>query len=516
MTARESQVIAMCADGLSNQEIADALFVNIETVKSHLKRAYGRLGLRNRAEVATYVHHHREAGRFAPRVGRAMTPEPIAPQLGLSDAVLAERRHLMGLSSTSRASLTDRADDVAAGSAAYADRLIARWLTAPTTAPYLEQDAVAKRLAEHQARYLESLFGSDLGGEHVEMVLRIGATHHRLKLPPQWHLASYAHLIGEHLGLLFDRAGSVHGFLETVDVLVRSVLFDTSLMLDAYEMHLVQEILDDEANRPTASDSYETDEGIDAEHIGTPVVAASMSRLAADLTQVGVRRDFIGLDADRLSILRRIAPEIEQAIPAMLDDFYSLVAETPSTAELVDDSSIDRLINQVDIYWRDLLHSRFDRGHAASRMRVGMVHERIGLAPQFYVAGLGRQLGGILHALERDPSPVDAVDALLRAVFFDLTFVIDAYVEARANALTQTDRFASQLIAGLSTGMAIVDVRNRIEVVNQQLLDLVGIPAAIAHRMPVADALPFAGIDELVDAVRQTGGQRRSKVGAIP
>lgn len=514
LTARESQVIIMCADGLSNQEIADALFVNIETVKSHLKRAYGRLGIRNRAEVATYVHHHRDTGRFTPLDDRPRITLPLAEQLGLGDAVLAERRQLMGLSATTRRPLTNLAGDVATSSETYAARLLDRWHAAPPTAPFIENPVVAERLAQHQAQYLQSLFGSDLDEHHVEMVLRIGATHHRLQLLPQWHLASYAHLIGDHLDLLFAHAPDRQAFLGAVEVLVRSVLFDASLMLDAYEMHLAQEILEDQAEHaPEAATPLTPDLEPTENVMRSRSAPPSMTRLGADLTQVQVRLDFIELDPERLAILHRLGPKVEAAIPAMLENFYELVAETPSIAELVDEEATSRLMIQVDSYWRELLSSSFDRSHAASRMRVGMVHERIGLAPQFYVAGLARQFGGILDSLVGLDEPlVDAVDALVRAVFFDLTFVIDAYVEARAAALVQTEQFASQLIAGLSTGIAIVDARNRIEVANQQLLDLVGISATVAHRMPVADALPFSGVVELIDAVRDSAGQRRSSV----
>ncbi len=513
LTARESQVIALCADGLSNQEIADALFVNIETVKSHLKRAYGRLGLRNRAEVATYVHQRKDTELFAPMARNRAVHPPLAEQLGLTEPVLAERRRMMGLSSATRTPLTDRAGEVAEQSTSYAARLLERWHASPTTAPYIASPEVAERLARHQAQYLQSLFGSDLGDDHVEMVLRIGATHHRLQLPPQWHLASYAHLIGDHLDLLHRHAGNRRAFLDAVEVLVRSVLFDASLMLDAYEMHLVQEILDDHVPPSQEGTAVESPSATADAELHPRTATPSMSRLGADLTQVEVRLVFIGLDAQRRSTLRGLAAAVEGAIPGMLDDFYSLVADTPSIAELVDGESTARLMAQVDNYWRELMQSGFDRSHAASRMRVGMVHERIGLAPQFYVAGLAQQLGGILGSLESmEESPLEAVDALVRAVFFDLTFVIDAYVEARAVALVQTERFANQLIASLSTGVAIIDARNRIEVVNQQLLDMVLIPAAAAHRMPVADALPFSGILELIDAVRDAGGQRRSSV----
>ena len=40
------------ADGLSNKSIGALLFVTIDTVKTHLKRIYAKLGVRSRAEAA--------------------------------------------------------------------------------------------------------------------------------------------------------------------------------------------------------------------------------------------------------------------------------------------------------------------------------------------------------------------------------------------------------------------------------------------------------------------------------
>ncbi len=68
-------------------------------------------------------------------------------------------------------------------------------------------------------------------------------------MPSQWHLASYAHLVGEHLGLLHEHSNSRKGFFASVNVLMRSVLFDISLTIDAYEMHLLQEI-QEQVDRP--------------------------------------------------------------------------------------------------------------------------------------------------------------------------------------------------------------------------------------------------------------------------
>ena len=52
LTPRELQTAGLAAEGLSNREIADALYVTLKTVEWHLKHTYGKLGISSRAELA--------------------------------------------------------------------------------------------------------------------------------------------------------------------------------------------------------------------------------------------------------------------------------------------------------------------------------------------------------------------------------------------------------------------------------------------------------------------------------
>lgn len=51
VTARERDVLALAGRGLTNQEIADDLFISARTVKCTLHRAGVRLGARNRTQA---------------------------------------------------------------------------------------------------------------------------------------------------------------------------------------------------------------------------------------------------------------------------------------------------------------------------------------------------------------------------------------------------------------------------------------------------------------------------------
>ena len=59
LTARESEILPMLAQGYSNRAIATAFSVSAETVKHHCSHIYDKLGTSNRVELALFaIHHH--------------------------------------------------------------------------------------------------------------------------------------------------------------------------------------------------------------------------------------------------------------------------------------------------------------------------------------------------------------------------------------------------------------------------------------------------------------------------
>jgi DNA-binding NarL/FixJ family response regulator len=56
LTAREEEVLARVAEGRTNAEISDELFISLSTTKTHLASLMGKLSARNRVELAIWAY----------------------------------------------------------------------------------------------------------------------------------------------------------------------------------------------------------------------------------------------------------------------------------------------------------------------------------------------------------------------------------------------------------------------------------------------------------------------------
>ena len=71
LTVRESEIIALITQGLSNQEIADRSYLSINSVKTYIRTAYRKMGVERRSQAVLWGVQH----GFQPDVVRHLRRE---------------------------------------------------------------------------------------------------------------------------------------------------------------------------------------------------------------------------------------------------------------------------------------------------------------------------------------------------------------------------------------------------------------------------------------------------------
>ncbi|HAS89054.1 MAG TPA: GGDEF domain-containing protein [Desulfovibrio sp.] len=123
-------------------------------------------------------------------------------------------------------------------------------------------------------------------------------------------------------------------------------------------------------------------------------------------------------------------------LDTIVDHFYGILVEIDEVPQLIGDAeSLYRLKNYLRGYIRSLFSGDYDVDYVQSRLRIGLVHKRIGVPPKLYVAAF-QILSGLLR--EKMRASVDVgdcrlcagrQDSLEKLMLFDLVLVFDTYIQ---------------------------------------------------------------------------------------
>ena len=164
-----------------------------------------------------------------------------------------------------------------------------------------------------------------------------------------------------------------------------------------------------------------------------------MLKLKLDEREIASRRAFVQLTDDDLKRLAALRPFAERSMDEIADSFYDLLLQHPETAKFISDSqTIQRLKRSQKEYFLGLFAGKCDLEYVIDRLRVGAVHERIGLSPKWYIGAYRRYLALILSRLTRELPPAevhDAFQSLQKIVYFDMALAIDTYIAANLDAI---------------------------------------------------------------------------------
>ncbi|MFZ4808346.1 MAG: protoglobin domain-containing protein [Hyphomicrobiaceae bacterium] len=165
------------------------------------------------------------------------------------------------------------------------------------------------------------------------------------------------------------------------------------------------------------------------------------------------RLAFTQIDAEAIAVLREHKDFVLAELPGILDKFYAGMGTAPETRRHFADASTKTRAKDLQIkHWALILDGRFDSTYLDSIKRVGEVHNRIGLEPEWYLGAYNVLAGLMVETVaQRMPSGMlerGAADkklrlqkALVKVAILDMELGISVYVEAwrreRDKMLTQ-------------------------------------------------------------------------------
>ncbi|HSO30914.1 MAG TPA: protoglobin domain-containing protein, partial [Labilithrix sp.] len=165
-----------------------------------------------------------------------------------------------------------------------------------------------------------------------------------------------------------------------------------------------------------------------------------MTILKLDEAALASRRAFFKITDEDLARLASLRPLAEKIIDAIVEEFYALLLAHPDTRKFFgDEGTIRRVKRTQREYFMGLFAGRCDMAYVEDRLRVGAMHERIGLAPTWYLGAYRQYLELVRRHFDveiADPSAArEGFLAVQRIVFFDVALAIDTYIAANLEAL---------------------------------------------------------------------------------
>jgi methyl-accepting chemotaxis protein len=157
---------------------------------------------------------------------------------------------------------------------------------------------------------------------------------------------------------------------------------------------------------------------------------------------LSTRLAFAEISSETRLALAELRPLVMKVLPDVLDDFYVFLARFPEVNQHFSKPTVQERARTAQIgHWDQLLSGTFDEKYVESAERIGEVHHRLGLEPQWYITGYKKLLVGVIRHIEvsvtsRWPNQAlfekkaAMIDALVSVIMLDMDFVISVYFDA--------------------------------------------------------------------------------------
>ncbi|MEW6490081.1 MAG: protoglobin domain-containing protein [Thermodesulfobacteriota bacterium] len=158
--------------------------------------------------------------------------------------------------------------------------------------------------------------------------------------------------------------------------------------------------------------------------------------LALGPAQRTSRLEFLQIEEQDRSALAQLAQVLAPHLDSLVEQWHGFLLERPETRGRLPRGKVgDHLRAMQARYFRTLLSGPYDRDYFEDRLRIGFVHERVGLEPAWYLGSYRKFQDMVRDVLLREgheaPRLAGWLRALEKVVYLDVELALDAYFHTR-------------------------------------------------------------------------------------
>ena len=205
--------------------------------------------------------------------------------------------------------------------------------------------------------------------------------------------------------------------------------------------------------------------------------------LGIDDAEIARRKSFLEFTDADVELLRQLHVHMLEAGEDFAVAFYDHVLRFSEMSALVPNAeTLERLKKSQAAHFSQLSGGEYGEQYVQQRLRVGVVHQQVGLDPKWYIGAYCKYLSFFLPLLLRvagnDVEKFSAnYGALLKIVMFDMGFAIETYIHADKRKITQLEHVQRNLIEGIDAIVWEADPTTlQFTFVSSQALTMLGYP----------------------------------------
>lgn len=242
------------------------------------------------------------------------------------------------------------------------------------------------------------------------------------------------------------------------------------------------------------------------------VIDDVVTELGLDSEHIAQRKAFLEFSEEDVHLLRRVHALLNESKYSFADEFYEHLLKFPDLHPFLSDAeSLARLKKAQATYFASMTAGEYDDAYVRNRLRVGVVHQKVGLDTQWYIGAYRKYLSQLMPILWRilGKKPeffLSVYDALLKIVCLDMGLAVDTYANADRQSIIDHQKFTDHIFRSMPSGLIVVDSSLRIYSVNPAMRKMLGIDVhTVVEGLPLQEIMDVPSLFAVAREVLATG-----------